>query len=117
MTTNWKPEIYYEDYSYGEENSSITSGLPFINVPNDHNMPSVLFICEARDISEEENDLEKEIIVHSYYNSLELKDKLDSVTYDKVRMALGLKPLTEAQELGVSINKSINENINKQKEE
>ena len=53
MTTNWKPEIYYEDYSYGEENSSITSGLPFINVPNDHNMPSVLFICEARDISEE----------------------------------------------------------------
>lgn len=111
MNKNWKPEIFYEDYSKSDESKSITSGLPFINVPKDHNMPGVLFICEARDISEEDNELEKEIIVHSYYNSLELKDKLDKETYDKVRIAIGLKPLKEAQVLGSNITMSINENI------
>ncbi len=111
MSSNWKPEIYYEDYSYGDESKSLTSGLPFINVPKDRNMPGVLFICEARDISEEDNELEKEIIVHSYYNSLELKDKLDEETYDRVRIAIGLKPLKEAQTLGSNITQNINENI------
>ncbi len=111
MSSNWKPEIYYEDYSYKDESESLTSGLPFINVPKDHNMPSALFICEARDISEEDNELEKEIVVHSYYNALELKDKLDEVTYDKVRVAIGLKPLKEAQALGGSISGKINKNI------
>ena len=61
MNKNWKPEIFYEDYSKSDESKSITSGLPFINVPKDHNMPGVLFICEARDISEEDNELEKQI--------------------------------------------------------
>jgi len=111
MSKNWKPEIYYEDYSYKDESQTLTSGLPFINVPEGRNMPGVLFICEARNISEEDNDLEKEIVVHSYYNSLELKDKLDEETYDKVRIAIGLKPLKEAQVLGSNITKNINNNI------
>lgn len=116
MSKNWKPEIYYEDYSHGDESKSLTSGLPFINVPEDRSMPGVLFICEARDISKEDNELEKEIIVHSYYNSLELKDKLDEETYDKVRVAIGLKPLKEAQTLGNNITQNINKNIsNKEK--
>lgn len=113
MKSNWKPEIFYEDYSRDDESQSLTSGLPFINVPKEHNMPGVLFICEARDISDEDNELEKEIIVHSYYNSLELKDKLDEETYDKVRIAIGLKPLSEAQNLGNDITKNINQNISK----
>ena len=111
MSKNWKPEIYYEDYSYGDESKSLTSGLPFINVPEERSMPGVLFICEARDISGEDNELEKEIVVHSYYNSLALKDKLDEETYDKVRVAIGLKPLKEAQSLGNNITQNINENI------
>ena len=111
MNKNWKPEIFYEDYSNNDSSETLTSGLPFINVPDGHNMPGVLFICEARDISSEDNELEKEIIVHSYFNSLELKDKLDKETCDNVRMAIGLKPLKEAQVLGSDITKQINENI------
>lgn len=110
MQNNWKPEIYYEDYSR-EEGQSLTGGLPFINVPKDHAMPGVLFICEARDISEEDNELEKEIIIHSYYNSLQLKEMLDSETYDIVRKAIGLKPLNEALSLGNDITNNIKDNL------
>mgnify|MGYP001249346927 CR=1 FL=1 len=113
MSKNWKPEIYYEDYSR-EEGQSLTGGLPFINVPKDHTMPGALFICEARDISEEDNELEKEIIVHSYYNSLQLKEKLDAKTYNIVREAVGLKPLVEAESLGNDITNNIKNNITKE---
>tara|TARA_B100000212_G_scaffold330050_1_gene295942 strand:- start:928 stop:1194 length:267 start_codon:yes stop_codon:yes gene_type:complete len=84
----WIPEIYYEESKEG-----ITSGLPFVKVPQDRSMPSCMFMCEVRDISEEKNDLEKEIVVHSFANMTVLKQELDLETYNKVRLSLGLEAL------------------------
>ena len=85
---NWIPEIYYE-----ENNDGITSGLPFVNVPAERSMPSCMFICEVRDVCEESNEVEKEVIIHSLANMTLLKQALDLETYNKVRLALGLKAL------------------------
>lgn len=104
---NRQPEICYEDFSRGEE--TITGGLPFVNLDNNQNMPTLFFIYEARKIEEEE--LEKEIVLHSYANMLQLKNNLDPETYDVVREALGLKKLKEASALGQEINKKINKNL------
>ena len=108
----WIPEIYYEDYS--REGQSMTSGIPFINVPKEHNMPSTLFMYEARDLSDSVDDeCENEIILHSYANMLLLKVRLTPEDYDKVRLALGLKPLQDAVNLGQKINEKINVNLEK----
>ena len=104
---NRQPEICYEDFSRGEE--TITGGLPFVNLDNNQNMPALFFIYEARKIEEEE--LEKEIVLHSYANMLQLKNNLDPETYDIVREALGLKKLKEASALGQEINEKINKNL------
>ena len=84
----WIPEIFYE-----ESQTGITAGLPFVNVPEDRSMPSCMFICEVRDIDEKDNELEKEVIVHSLANMTILKQQLDNETYNKVRLALGLEIL------------------------
>jgi hypothetical protein len=107
--SKWIPEIYYEDYGKGEE--SLTGGIPFINVPSENNMPKIIFIYESRDLSEHDEEIEKEIILHSYANMLELKEKLDIETYDKVRNALGLEPLKKAEDLGRKINEKISVNL------
>ena len=84
----WIPEIFYE-----EDNKGLTGGLPFINVPEDKSMPSCMFICEVRPVSEEDNEIEKEVIAHSLANMTVLKQKLDQETYNKVRAAIGLQPI------------------------
>ena len=107
MTNKWMPEIYYE-----ESNSGITSGLPFIKVPEDKSMPGCLFMCEVRDLkSKEEEEVEKEIAIHSYANMTLLKNELSAKDYNKVRKALGLMPLEKATKKGEKINKKINKNI------
>ena len=103
---NRQPEICYEDFSRGE--ATITGGLPFINI-NEGNMPSVLFMYESRKIEEE--TLEREIILHSYANMLQLKSALSPELYDQVREALGLMPLKKAEDLGSEINEQINSNL------
>ena len=103
----WIPEICYE-----EDNKGMTGGFPFIKVPKDKNMPSSLFVFESRDIKEEEdNELEVEITMHMYSNMSILKNRLDSETYDKVRLALGLERLDKASKNGEQINKNINDKI------
>ena len=84
----WIPEIFYEETGKG-----ITAGLPFVNVPSNRSMPSCMFICEVRDVQEEETEIEKEVIVHSLANMTVLKQELDNETYNKVRLALGLEIL------------------------
>ncbi len=84
----WIPEIFYEEDSKG-----LTGGLPFINVPQDKSMPACMFICEVRPVSEEESEIEKEVIVHSLANMSVLKQELDKETYNKVRIVLGLERL------------------------
>lgn len=106
MNNKWMPEIYYEETHEGP-----TSGLPFIKVPEDHSMPGCLFMCEVRDVSGDD-DVEKEIAVHSYANMTLLKEKLSGSHYDIVRQTLGLLPLNEAVRSGAEINDKINKNIN-----
>ena len=43
-----------------------------------------------------------------------LKSRLDALTYDKLRTALGLEPLQEAAEKGQKITDSVRNNILKQ---
>ena len=109
MNNNWRPEICYEDYNKGAE--SFTSGIPFIDVPKEHNMPTVLFVYESRKIENDSEEVEREIVLHSYANMMHLKDKLLPEVYDIVRVSLGLKPLKEATNMGNQINQKINKNI------
>ena len=89
MTNNnmWIPEIFYEEDSKG-----LTGGLPFVNVPAEKSMRACMFMCEVRPV-EEESEIEKEVIVHSLANMTTLNQNLDFDTYNKVREAIGLKPL------------------------
>ena len=83
----WIPEIYYE------ESKELTGGLPFVNVPKGKSMPSCIFMCEVRSVDEEENEVEKEVIAHSYANMTLLKQEMNKDDYNKVRIALGLEIL------------------------
>ena len=101
-SNNWIPEIMYE-----ENKDGVSGGFPFIDVPEDKNMPACLFICEARKVSEDGTDIEKELTFHSYANMTLLKQKLSAETFDLVRVTLGLKPLLEAEAKGKEIITSL----------
>jgi hypothetical protein len=105
--SKWVPEICYEEM--GREGETFTGGLPFIDVPDGHSMPGVLFMYESRKVDDE--CLEKEIILHSYANMMQLKKSLSEEDYDNVRRALGLKSLSDAVVLGKEINDKIVSNI------
>ena len=105
----WVPEIMYEDY----EEDSISGGLPFIQVPNDKEMPDILFMFGSTETGEFEPDLEgepqpiMEMELFQYANMQYLKEELDADTYDKVRVVLGLEPLREATEKGMKQSEKI----------
>lgn len=102
MNNKWVPEIMYE-----EKPDGFSQGFPFIEVPSDKAMPSALFICEVR---QAEDDM-KDLAMHMFANMSALKNELDEETYDKVRGALGLKPLKVATQLGEEINKKVESNL------
>ena len=104
--SNWIPEIMYEENKEG-----VSGGFPFVDVPDGKNMPSCLFICEARKVSEEGSEIEKELTFHSYANMTLLKQKLSPEIFDSVRLSLGLKPLVEAEVKGKEITASISSNV------
>jgi hypothetical protein len=110
--TNWIPEILYEE---GDEGSS---HIPFIMVPQEEVMPKLLYIFESRATDQYEPGLDGEEVpvfewdLHQYADMLELKNKLDSQTYDKVRLALGLEPLVEATRKGREIGSKVRNNLN-----
>ena len=89
--TNWIPNIYYE-----EETEGIAGGFPFIEVPQDKDMPNCLFIYSMKTLDTKiDDEFEKELSMFSYANMTVLKEKLNPVLFDEVRKALGLKPLQE----------------------
>ena len=49
----WVPEIMYEEY----EEDSLSGGLPFIQVPNDKEMPDIIFMFGSQETGEFEPDL------------------------------------------------------------
>ena len=101
---SWVPEIMYEDN--GE--TGMTSSIPFIPVPQEEEMPPILFIFESRETGEFEPGSEGEPLpvtemdLHQYADMAVLKESLDDKTFDKVRVALGLEPLKKAAAKGHS---------------
>ena len=113
MNKNWIPEIMYED-----DENGMTSKLPFIMVPEEEEMPKMLFIFESRNTGEFEpgNDGEElpitEMELHQYADMSILKQGLSSNLYDQVRACLGLEPLRQAAIAGKQITNNIREKIN-----
>tara|TARA_Y100001963_G_scaffold80109_1_gene111211 strand:+ start:155 stop:574 length:420 start_codon:yes stop_codon:yes gene_type:complete len=111
---NWIPEILYEDA--GEEDC-LTSNIPFIPVPDDEQMPLLLYIFESRETGEYEPGPEGEELpvtemeLHQYADMAALKRKLDLNTYDIVRAALGLEPLNSAVDKGRDITNNIRQKL------
>lgn len=110
--TSWFPEIVYS-----ENNSGVSSNIPFIEVPNSERMPNMLFIFEARkteDIAEDENGTEgpiMDLVLHQYADMELLKRGLKPADYDQVRAVLGLKPMADAVATGQKIGNQISNNI------
>ena len=107
-TSNWIPEILYEDTDEG-----LTSNIPFIQVPQEQEMPKLLFIFESRETGEVEPgpDGEElpvtELDLHQYADMAILKEKLSFVEYDNVRWALGLEPMATAAMKGQKITSNV----------
>ena len=100
----WLPEIFYE-----EKNDGITQGLPFVNIPKDKDMPSSIFLCGIE--NNQESEEQKEVTIHMYCNMNFLKERLEPETLNKIRLALGLKPLEIAAEEGKRITERIHNNV------
>lgn len=109
MKDKWIPEIYYEENKEGS-----TMGLPFIKVPVDKLMPSAMFFCEVKKDTSNAEDEDAVVFfdVHCFANMTVLKSSLSSETFDQVREALGLEPLSVAHEKGEKISNNVNKNIN-----
>ena len=109
----WVPEIMYEDPA----EIGASSAIPFIPVPNGEEMPRILYIFETRETGEFEPGADGEDLpvtemdLHQYADMLVLKNNLDSVSYDKVRSALGLEPMESAVAKGAKITENIRNNI------
>jgi len=105
--SNWIPEIMYEE----------ESTLPHIQVPAGETMPGMLFVFSAIETGEFEPDEDGnplpilEMDLHQYADMVTLKNKLDPSAYDVVRVALGLEPLSVAQEKGRQITQNIRNNV------
>lgn len=111
----WIPEICYE-----ESEDGLTSHIPFIEVPDESEMPKVLFIFESRDSGESEPGLDgeelpiTELDLHQYANMNTLRDQLPTALYDTIRRALGLEPLLSAVEGGKKITENIRVKLGQQ---
>ena len=112
---NWIPEIMYE------ESADAASNIPFIQVPTGEEMPKLIYIFESRQMEETEpgpNGEELPVFewdLHQYADMAILKSNLDVFTYDKVRLALNLEPMSVALEKGNKISSTIINNIDKEK--
>jgi len=108
----WIPEICYEDNGEG-----VTSHIPFIPVPENEEMPRVLFIFSSRETGEFEpgNTGEEvpvvELDLHQYADMNTLRDRLPLLLYNNVRLALGLETLETAVQKGRQITDSIREKL------
>lgn len=106
--TEWVPEIAYEEAEDG-----LTSKIPFIQVPDNEEMPRMLFVFESRDTGEIEPgpDGEElpvtELDLHQYANMAVLKQRLSFVEYDNIRFALGLESFKTASIKGHEITSNI----------
>jgi hypothetical protein len=111
-SSKWYPEIMYE-----EDESGVSSRIPFIMVPQNEKMPSLLYMFESRETGEFEPGLSGEPVpiiemdLHQYADMLVLKKSLRPELYDEVRTCLGLMPIKEATVAGMGITDNIRKNI------
>ncbi len=109
---SWVPEICYE-----EEAEGISSHIPFIQVPNDQEMPKLLYIFESRETGEFEPGLQGEPVpvvqldLHQFASLNILKEKFDAQSYDYIRLALGLEPLQEAVKKGMAVTENVRSTV------
>ena len=109
--TSWIPEIVYEDAEEG------ISSIPFVMVPAEEEMPTLLYIFESRQTGEFEPGLDGEEVpvvqwdLHQYADMMILKERLDTDTYDTIRVALGLDPLEDAVKKGQGITQDVRNNL------
>jgi len=110
--SNWVPEIEYEEVEDG-----LTSKIPFITVPEEEEMPRLLYVFESRETGEFEPGPEgeelpvSEITLHQYANMSYLKQHMSSIEYDNLRYALGLQPMREAAVQGQEITTNIRQKL------
>jgi len=106
QSTVWVPNICYE-----EEGEGFTQGIPFIEIPDDKEMPNCLFFWEMRNYTgDDAQPDEKTAELRSYASMEVLKKNLSPFIFDEVRMALGLKPLQEMSD-STQINEEKEKNI------
>jgi hypothetical protein len=111
------PVILYE-----EEKGGRTNLIPYIEVGINEEMPKVLFISEYKETGEIEPTSNGsaqivDMIIHQYVDFEYLKTRLDSKTYDKIRVVLGMKPLKEAQKAGAKVLDNVFKNAEHNKKE
>jgi hypothetical protein len=110
----WIPEIMYEE---SPEETGVSSHIPFIPVPQDEEMPNILFIFESRETGEFEPGPSGEELpvtnfeLHQYADMAILKEKLDPLLFDIVRSTLGLEPLKVAAAKGKEITDKVRSNM------
>lgn len=108
------PIIYYEEPEQGD---GYTNPIPYIEMEKEEVWPAILFIQEYRHTGEFEPDNRGnpspifDMMMHQYVDMLTLKDKVSADVYDVIRVALGMKPLAEAQEAGAKILDKVERNI------
>lgn len=107
------PQILYEEPQPGQA----ANPIPYIEIPQDKNMPPVIFIFEYKHSGETEPGQNGEAIEmvdqipHKYVDMEVLKEKLSPETNDLVRVALGMEPLKQATKKGKEILDKVNKNI------
>ena len=109
------PVLLYEEPHPGEP----ANPIPYIEIGIEDDMPAVLFVSEYKETGEEEIDPEHgsvaivDMLIHKYVDMEVLKEKLDPKTNDIVRVALGMRPLGDAQRAGQPILDKVSINAQK----
>lgn len=112
------PEILYDEPMPGHQ----PNPFPFINVKRNAKLPHVIFIEERKETGETEPGPDGrpqeivECLMHKFVDLESLKDKLPPHLNDIVRVALGMKPLKEAQGSGQVILDNAKANAEKIRE-
>jgi hypothetical protein len=110
--SKWIPEIEYEEVEDG-----LTSKIPFITVPENEEMPRLLYIFESRETGDFEPGPEgeelpvSEITLHQYADMSYLKAHMSYLEYDNLRFSLGLQPIREAAIKGQEITTNIRQKL------
>lgn len=113
------PVILYEEPKPGEP----ANPIPYVEVAQDDEMPKVLFVSEYKETGEFEVDPESgsvpivDMLIHKYVDLDFLKLKVDEQTFDKIRVALGMAPLKQAQQQGQKILDKVYVNAEKNKKD